>query len=534
MALPVPEIRITRITDTYLEDTLDEMNREPEKPRKPTKAQRKAARKEAKRLAKEAEQKLILRHALQTELELGRRMELRGREEWNAIAEQFKIVELREEMVQWGDRAAEIIERKNDHIQMLIDDMAQTQEQHSRTFSRTLEIIDHIGDCYHAMLEGGKRMYEQQAEDLLKEYYDEVHLRTEEVEAMQQNSENIIHASNLFTRDQLKLDYQIYLEQRDLCVNKEIEARFQIRDQVVKKMLDMQRQLNDFVDSLHSTDLDAHKYERIRSLTERQQSFVDETRKLDAEEMKCISLQNETQREMLRIEAENNNTINDLKLEYEYFANVRKKIEDRMHVDRITTHEKLRILSTECYELTKRFEKIVKSGELLLALSITCRKLQTESEKIIVGGEVVDAVDVGDLDESFTLESLDIQKHVGVTEEQLVELNNKMKNFWRQQAMAQAQNLLLLEEKRRLTEENQRYIDFIKSMSKTDNAEELRSAMVVNPCIQPPPFLFDTPCRGFKLRIKKESITAGKDGRRAAANLIQAVVLGTEVPTMRK
>ncbi|XP_034108862.1 uncharacterized protein LOC117571013 [Drosophila albomicans] len=533
MSLPVPEIRITRITDTYIEEALDEMNKD-DKPPKPTKAEKKAARKEAKRLAKEEEQKLILRHALKTELELGERMEMRGMDEWNAIAEQFKIIELRQEIVQWGQKASDIIERKNDHIKMLMDDMQQTQEQHSRTYSRTIEIIDHIGECYHAMLESSKRMYEQQAEDLLKEYYDEVHFRTEEVEAMKQNSENIIHASNLFTRDQLKLDYQIYLEQRDHYVNKDIEARFQIRDQVVKKMMTMQRQLNDFVDSLHSTELDAHKYDRIRSLTERQQAFVDETRKLDAEEMKYIGLQNETQREMLRIEAENNNTINDLKLEYEYFANVRKKIEERMHVDRITTHEKLRILSTECYELTKRFEKIVKSGELLLALSITCRKLQTESEKVIVGGEVIDQVDVGDLNEEFTLESLDIKKHVDITEDELIELNNKMKNFWRQQAMAQAQNLLLLEEKRKLTEENQRYIDFIKSMSKTDNAEELRSAMVVNPCIQPTPFLFDTPCRNFKLRIKKESITAGKDGRRLAANVIKAVVYGTEISTIRK
>ncbi|KAM8709594.1 hypothetical protein ACLKA7_016408 [Drosophila subpalustris] len=534
MALPTPEIRITRITETYLEDALDEMKKESMGPPKMTKKEKKAARKEAKRLQKIEEQKLVLRHSLKTELDLGKRMELRGMEEWNAIAEEVKINELRQEMVQWGERSAEIIEHKNDHIQMLLDDMEQTQEQHSRNFSKTIELIDHIGDCYHAMLESSKRMYEQQAEDLLKEFYDEVHFRTEEVEAMHENSENIIHASNLFTRDQLKLDYQIYLEQRDHYVNKDIEARFQIRDQVVKKMTEMQRQLNEFVDSLHNTELDAHKYERIRSLTERQQAFVEETRKLDVEEMKYISLQNETQREMLRIETENNTTINDLKLEYEYFANVRKKIEERMHVDRITTHEKLRILSTECYELTKRFEKIVKSGELLLALSITCRKLQTESEKIIVGGEVVDSIDMGNVDDDFTLETLDIKKHVDLTEDELVELNKKMKNFWLQQSMAQAQNMLLLEEKRKLTEENQRYIDFIKSMSKTENEEELRSAMIVNPCIQPTPWLFDTNCRNYKLRIKKESITAGRDGRKLASNVIKSMIYGTELITFNK
>lgn len=292
-------------------------------------------------------------HDLETELELGKRMDLRGMEEWNSIAEQIKIVELRNEIITWGERAERIFEHKNDHIQMLIDDIAQTNEQHARNYGRTVELIDHISECYQAMLDGNKRMYEQQAEDLLKEFYDEVHLRTEEVEAMHTNSENIIHASNLFTRDQLKEDYQIYQEQRDDNVNREIERRFDIRDQVVSKMNDMQRQLNEFVDALHSTELDAHKYERIRSLTERQQAFVEESKKLNVEEAKYSIMLSDIQSDTLRIETQNNGTINDLRLEFEYFTNVRKKIEDRMHADRITTHEKLRILSTECYELTK-------------------------------------------------------------------------------------------------------------------------------------------------------------------------------------
>ncbi|EDW18242.1 myosin heavy chain, clone 203 [Drosophila mojavensis] len=524
MSVYTPEVRITRITDTYLQDTLDEMAEEQQKPKGPTRAEKKQMKKEAARKKKMEEQMLILRHGLRTELEIGKRMDLRGMEEWNAIAEQIKLIELRQELLQWGENAERILENKNDRINMLVADLTHTNEQHARNFGRTVELIDHIGECYHAMLECNKHMYEQQAEDLLKEFYDEVHLRTEEVDAMHQNSENIIHASNLYTRDQLKEDYQIYQEQRDDYVNKNIARRFDIRDQVVNKMSQMQRQLNEFVDALHSTDLDVHKYERIRMLTERQQQFVEDTKKLNQDEVKYIGMLHEIQQDTLRVETENNATINDLRLEFEYFSNVRKKIEDRMHADRITTHEKLRILSTECYELTKKFEKIVKSGELLLALSITCRKLQTESEKIIVGGEVVEPIDVGPVDDDFTLQTLDIKKHVDLNEEDLVMLNKSLKNFWRQQAMAQAQNMLLLEEKRKLTEENQRHIDFIKSMSKTDNAEELRAAMIVSPCMKKVPLLFDTQCRFQKLRIKRESATAGRDAQREAMNTIKFIL----------
>lgn len=56
-----PEIRITRITNTYLQDTLDEIEAEDKKPKGPTKAEKKLARKEAVRKRKMEEQKLVLR-----------------------------------------------------------------------------------------------------------------------------------------------------------------------------------------------------------------------------------------------------------------------------------------------------------------------------------------------------------------------------------------------------------------------------------------------------------------------------------------
>lgn len=287
------------------------------------------------------------------ELEMGKRMEQRGTEEWHEMCREIKIKELQEEIMAWGERSERIIITKDDHIHMLLEDMAQTQDQHVRCYSKTVELIDHIRDCFHVMLEGVRNTYAQQADEMLRDYYDEVRRRTEEVDAMHINAENIIHATNITTRDQLKEDYTIYLEQRDDRVNTEIENRFKIRDQVVRRMTEMQQQLNDFVESLRSTELDAHKYEKIRWLTEKQEAFMEESRKLNAEETKYINMQGELQRDILRIEAENNSTLNDLRMEFQYFTNVRKKIELNQEMDRHITHEKLRILTGECYELIK-------------------------------------------------------------------------------------------------------------------------------------------------------------------------------------
>ncbi|EDV52615.1 dynein regulatory complex subunit 2 [Drosophila erecta] len=515
--------RLTRISENYLQELEEEQ--EPQGPPKLTRAEKKAAKKEAKRQAAIDEKRLIMRDALMRELEMGKRMEEKGNEEWHEMCREIKIKELNEEMTAWGERSERIIQAKNDHIKMLLDDMSQTQDQHVRCYSKTVELIDHIRDCFHVMLGGVKSMYDQQADEMLRDYYEEVRRRTEEVEAMKTNSENIIHATNITTRDQLKEDYTIYLEQRDDRVNTEIENRFKIRDQIVRRMTHMQQQLNDFVESLRSTELDAHKYEKIHWLTERQAAFMEESRKLNAEESKYINMQAELQREMMRMDAENNSTLNDLRLEFQYFTNVRKKIELNQEMDREITHEKLRILTGECYELTKQMEKHVKSGELLLALSITCRKLQTESEKVILGGEVFDETEV-EVDENFKLQTLDMKAHVDMTEEELVELNKSLKNFWRRQAMAEAQNLLMLEEKRRLTEDNQRLIDFIKSMSVTEDPEELRTAMHVSSPTQPmPPKLFETKCQEFRSRKVLKSPMAHKEAKWEAEVTLKEVIL---------
>ncbi|KAH8327623.1 hypothetical protein KR074_003756 [Drosophila pseudoananassae] len=514
--------RITRISDNYL---VEEEPEEEKKPPKLTKAEKKALKKEAKIQAAMADKRLIMRDALMRELEMGKRMEQRGTEEWHEMCREIKIQELQDEIVAWGDRSERIIAAKNDHIQMLLEDMTQTQDQHVRCYSKTVELLDHIRDCFHVMLEGVRNVYAQQADEMLRDYYEEVRRRTEELDAMHINAENIIHATNITTRDQIKEDYTIYLEQRDDRVNTEIENRFKIRDQIVRRMSEMQQQLNDFVESLRSTELDAHKYEKIRWLTERQEAFMEESRKLNAEETKYINMQADLQREILRMEAENNSTLNDLRLEFQYFTNVRKKIEMNQEMDRHITHEKLRILTGECYELTKQMEKNVKSGELLLALSITCRKLQTESEKVILGGEVFDETDMAVSDE-FKIQTLNLKDHVDMTEEELVELNRNLRNFWRRQAMAEAQNLLMLEEKKRLTEDNDRLINFIKSMSVTEDPEELRTAVTVATCAgQPmPPYVFQSKCQDYRAKKVLRSPIAHKEFKWEAEATLKSVL----------
>lgn len=60
-----------------------------------------------------------------------------------------------------------------------------------------------------------------------------------------------------------------------------------------------------------------------------------------------------------------------------------------------------------------------------------------------------------------------------------------MKNFWHRQALASTQNLFLAKEKRELLEENQKYKDFIKLMSKRENIDDMLKTFTVTPLLVP-------------------------------------------------
>lgn len=188
---------------------------------------------------------------------------------------------------------------------------------------------------------------------MLHHFFDESHERKQIEDGYQRNCENVLHATNLIVEETLHEDLEIFLDKRDDLVNSEIVKRYGLRDSVATKMQKLHKQLLEFLDSLRNISLDVHKYERVNTLTERQRIFVIESQKLDETETFYARQHEELQNELARVEAEDQRRINDLKLEMGYFLNLRKNIELQMKADGELTHEKLKVLTTECYGLCK-------------------------------------------------------------------------------------------------------------------------------------------------------------------------------------
>uniref|UniRef100_A0A1A9ZE75 Dynein regulatory complex protein 1/2 N-terminal domain-containing protein n=1 Tax=Glossina pallidipes TaxID=7398 RepID=A0A1A9ZE75_GLOPL len=421
---------------------------------------------------------------LKRELAMSKRTAEKGQREWEEMCREIKIQELRSELEEWQVKSGRIMKEKDEKIALLIDDMVVTEEMHKRNFSTQMQVMEFLSDAMRAFHETAKLLYEAQTTDMIHEFYDEINDRSQVTNNIKVKCENVMHATNVVVEDQMLSDYHIFLDKRDDRVNTEIEKRYRLRDSIISKMRFLQKQLTTFLESLRNASLDVRKYERVNMLMERQKNFVVESQKLNYAEARGTRIYMDSQRDTLHIGAEAQRKIKDLRLEHAYFVQMRKNIEMEMIQDREETYEKLKILTFSCFQTNKKYKKLKKYGELLLSLAANCRKLQTESEKVVPWGDFEKPIDVNVDKVEFKLNVLDLKTHVDLDEEELDAQIELMSSFWRRQALAEAQIVLLTDKKTKLELENQKYIDKIKLMSKADNVAELTKTLTVV-CVLP-------------------------------------------------
>lgn len=83
------------------------------------------------------------------------------------------------------------------------------------------------------------------------------------------------------------------------------------------------------------------------------------------------------------------------------------------------------------------------------------------------------------VNETFKFEIINLKDHIDISEDELQTNMELMKNFWRRQAFAEAQIVILEEKKANLLKENEKYIATIKRLSKADNVDDLKETLNV-------------------------------------------------------
>lgn len=123
-----------------------------------------------------------------------------------------------------------------------------------------------------------------------------------------------------------------------------------------------------------------------------------------------------------------------------------------------------------------------KHGELLLSLATNCRKLQTQKEKIVISSDSnsIECFDLKDNEQYFMIQVLDLKSHFDLNDNDLQNMMKLMQNFWKRQAIVEAQIVALNEKKAELIKENQNYIYTIKSLSKTTDVNKLQETLMIH------------------------------------------------------
>ncbi|XP_055844028.1 dynein regulatory complex subunit 2 [Episyrphus balteatus] len=435
----------------------------------------KAEKRRLKLLAAMDLKKRLMKEQLLRELELTKNSSKQGKLKWEEICKDIKVKEFREEIQEWSEKTERILQKKDEKIDMLMKNIEETQEMHERNFCQHLDQLEYLTNCHQTLRETATELYNMQASDLIQDFFDEISGIQEVQEKTKLNIENIMHTTNIDVKKRLRENYELYMERNFDEVTSEIETRYILRDRTVQKMNDLQKQLLNWVKDLQGDLVDVRKTENFLNFMQRQKNYVVEAKRLNEIERSSQKTISELQQELLHIEAESNRKVYGLKLEQAYFLNVRSIIKSSIERDKILTHEKMLKVSSESYEVIKKLKERVNYGELLLKLAACCRKYQTEKEKVIPFQYSQEE----DEEEARLNMNSDIAKLLDISEEELTDEMNIMKNFWRRCSDVRYHNLLLKKDQAKLTEENEKYRNIIRSMKKSGDVQDILQALKI-------------------------------------------------------
>ncbi|XP_055915447.1 dynein regulatory complex subunit 2 [Eupeodes corollae] len=424
--------------------------------------------------------KRLMKEQLIRELEMTKKSMKLVKIEWEKICSDIKVEEFREEIKKLSAKTEQILEKKDEKIEMLIKNIDETQEMHLRSFSQHLDQLEYLTDTHQTLRETAAELYNHQASDLIQEFFDELSIMQEVPKKIKLNNENIIHNKNNIWKKRLKENHELFIERKFEETSVEIENRYIIRDGIVKKMNLLHKQLLNFMKELQGNLTDVRKTENYLNFMQRQRNYVVQTDKLNEMERVCLKTIAQLRQELLHIESELNRKMCELKAERDHCLKLKSNIKASIESDRKLIYGKMLKSSNECYKLKKKLKEFVKQGELLLSLAACCRKYQTEKEKVIpFQASNEDLVTTQELEQERQKMNVDIAKLLDVSEEELSGKINMFTNFWRRCSDVKFHNLLLEKEKLKLTEENEKYRNIIRSMNKSENVEDILEALKV-------------------------------------------------------
>lgn len=195
-----------------------------------------------------------------------------------------------------------------------------------------------------------RNMYESEADHLLDSFHKECVFKERVQERRKTNFNNILHASNLVTTNNIQELERTFLEEREDFSNNSIDYRERMRDSIVNTMSNLFKEMQATVDDVQRTSMSEDRV-RVYEGFVRQENEFEEIKEWNfretAERHRQII---ELQMELQNLEHEVMLQMNDKRCERDYFVECFQTLRSHYNADMKMDDERIRQLVDESHK----------------------------------------------------------------------------------------------------------------------------------------------------------------------------------------
>ncbi|XP_050421342.1 dynein regulatory complex subunit 2-like [Adelges cooleyi] len=300
-------------------------------------------------------------------------------QQWRHNLRQIKCKELKDEMVTMENRFEILLECKTNHIEMLLKDLEDAEEQNLKQYAAHAEIISQFLSLHEKTMEELHSRYERE-KDLL-------------VEEMKENFASIRHT---FTRDDQRLElvsmtFQVRNEETTQQINADFEDSIALlnnemlfeKDRFTKlRYSEIQSVVEKFQNVLDDycgeTETKRNHYNYLKTRDQASTSSIEDNHKRITEYSEEIKLLTQlcAKREMQYTRREN-----DLKQERDDLIKRGFEAQNRLNLSQNDYQKKLQTMTKIYKQVIEKLTNIAEKGERIIKTANNCSKLILADDK---------------------------------------------------------------------------------------------------------------------------------------------------------
>ncbi|GJQ74531.1 hypothetical protein Trydic_g21396 [Trypoxylus dichotomus] len=341
-----------------------------------------AAQKKADRKARAEERKKQLKYdQLTRELRYGALNIQRHEKNWKKMLLDIAIPEMRKELEYAWHSFERIIDAKDFHISLLMDEIRNSEEQYMMNIRSHCENVDRLIQLFKEQLEELKVDNENAVQDLQANNEMEV----AKINSVHKDTEDFLNMMLYGLEMTLKEQEQYirceYCSRIDEEIGKNAEILQKLRFIIHKEFAKLWNSVQEFLEEYAKRVTERRKqYDFLNNQDEQVNTLL----RNQLEKIRQMNnLIKKLKQNYLFLQNTQGQKVTDLLMERQFFADsfwaLKTQLEDEINTD----NKNLTLLTVQTNDSIKHLKELEKKGEQILSLAALCRKYETIKEKVM-------------------------------------------------------------------------------------------------------------------------------------------------------